>query len=86
MKRNFLLAFYLLAGIIVGAMLASLCADVGFLQWLSYSGNIGFNPSSPFVLDLSVFSLTFGFSMHISVAQIITIGLAIFLYNKTKIK
>lgn len=84
LKQNFLLAFYLLAGIIAGALLASLCQNVSFLQWLSFSGSIGFNPNSPFILDLSIFSLTFGFSMNISVAQIITIGLAIFLYRKTR--
>lgn len=86
LKQNFLFAFYLLAGIILGGMLASLCEHINFLKWLAYSASIGFNPKSPFVLDLSVFSLTFGFSIEISVAQIITIGLALFLYNKTKIK
>ena len=84
-KRNFLLLFYLLAAIIIGALLASLCANVSFLSWLAYSRSIGFSPENPFVLDLSVLKLTFGFSMGISVAQIITIALAIFLYNKTKI-
>lgn len=85
-KRNLLLLFYLLAGIIVGSMVATLCANVSFLRWLSYGGTIGFNPSSPFVLDLQVFTLTLGFSFSISVAQIIFIALAIFLYNKTNIR
>lgn len=86
LKRNFLLAFFLLAGILLGAMLASLCANVPFLEWLSYSKAIGIAPESPMVLDLSVLKLTFGFSMSISVAQIFTIAAAIFLYNKSKLK
>ncbi|MEG1568863.1 MAG: DUF4321 domain-containing protein [Oscillospiraceae bacterium] len=86
LKRNILLAFYLLAGILLGAMLASFCANVPFLSWLSYSSSIGFSPNAPFVLDLSVIKLSFGFSMSISVAQIITIALSILIYNKTSIK
>ncbi|MDL2323803.1 DUF4321 domain-containing protein [Ruminococcaceae bacterium OttesenSCG-928-A16] len=86
LKRNLLLIFYLLAGIVVGAMLASACQNISFLRWLSYADGIGFNPDSPFVLNLSVLQLSFGFTMRISVAQIITIALSIFLYNKTKIR
>lgn len=86
LKRNLLLVFFLLAGIVLGAMLANLCARVPFLSWLAYYSSIGFNPENPFVLDLSVVRLTFGFSMGISVAQIITIALAIFCYNKTDLR
>ena len=86
LKRNLLLWFYILAGIVVGAMVANVCRDVSFLSWLSYSQSIGFNADAPFVLDLSVVKLTFGFSMGISVAQIITIALSIFLYNKTSLR
>lgn len=86
LKRNLLLAFYLLAAVLLGAMLASLCSGVPFLTWLSYSSAIGFAPDNPFVLDLSVIKLSFGFSMSISVAQIITIAISIFAYNKTKLK
>lgn len=86
MKRTWLLVFYLLAGIIVGALLASVCAGVPALNWLAYGNTIGFNPDSPFVLDLIVLKVSFGFAMTLSVAQIITIALAIFLYTKTKIR
>ena len=86
LKRNRLLIFFLLAGIVLGAMLANVCARVPILSWLAYSSSIGFNADSPFVLDLSVIRLTFGFSMGISVAQIITIALAVFCYNKTDLR
>lgn len=86
LKRNILLLFFLLAGIVVGAMLASVTANVGFLSWLAYTGQIGFSPENPFILDLDIIRLSFGFVMKISVAQIITIALAIFLYNKTSIR
>ena len=58
------------------------CKNVSFLSWLSYYQSIGFNADAPFVLDLSVIKLSFGFSMGISAAQIFTIAAAIFLYNK----
>ena len=67
LKRNLLLIFFILAGIVLGGMLANLCANIPFLSWLAYSSSIGFNADSPFVLDLSVIKLTFGFSMGISV-------------------
>ena len=61
--------------------------NIPFLSWLAYSSSTGyFNADSPFVLDLSVIKLTFGFSMGISVAQIITIALAIFCHNKTNLR
>ena len=86
MKRTFLLCFFLVAGIILGALIASLCAGVPFLSWLAYSQSIGFNPDAPFGLDLSVFRLTFGFTFSVSVAQVFTIGAAIFAYNHTKLR
>ncbi|MFV0352001.1 MAG: DUF4321 domain-containing protein [Oscillospiraceae bacterium] len=86
LKRNLLLCFFLLAGIILGAMIAAACANISFLSWLSYSGSIGFSPESPFVLDLAVLTLSFGFSIKISVAQFITIGLAIFLFSRTRVR
>lgn len=86
LKRNLLLIFCLLAGIVVGAMIAQVCAGVPFLRWLSYGGTIGFNTGNPFVLDLLVLQLTFGFSLSVTVAQIITIGLSIFIYNRIKLR
>ncbi len=84
MKRTLLLLFFLLGGVVIGGLIASLCAHVGFLSWLSYACAIGFNPDAPFVLDLSVLQLSFGFFINISVAQIIMVGLAIFLYTLVK--
>ena len=86
MKRTLLLWFFILAGIVLGAMLAAVCKNVSFLSWLSHYQSIGFNADAPFVLDLSVVKLTFGFSMGVSVAQIFTIAAAIFLYNRTSLR
>ena len=82
MKKTLLLCFYLLSGIILGAMIAQLCAGVNGLSWLAYSQGIRLTPS----MDLSVIRLSLDFYMGISVAQILTIGLAIFLYNRTPLR
>ena len=86
MKKNFLFLFYLLAGILTGAVLAQLCAGIPALKWLGYSQTIGFSPTNPAVLDLVIIRLTFGFSMTVSLAQIITIGIALYLYFRLRVK
>lgn len=78
--------FFILAGIVLGASWPACARNVPFLSWLSYYQSIGFNSDAPFVLDLSVVKLTFGFSMGVSVAQIFTIAAAIFLYNRTSLR
>ena len=84
MKKQFLFLFYLLAGIIIGSLLGSVCRGIPSLSWLGYSNTIGFSPSSPAVMDLIVVRITFGFAMSVSVAQIITIALAMYIYGKTR--
>lgn len=81
LKRTLLLLFFLLAGTVLGALLATASAGVPWLSWLAFSRSIGISPEAPFILDLSIFRFSFGFEMGLSVAQIITIGLAIVLYN-----
>ena len=83
LKRTFLLLFCLLAGIVAGGMLANVCSGVPILSWLSYYNSIGFEPVT---LDLSVVKFTIGLHMGVSVAQLFTISLAIFLYNKINIR
>ena len=82
MKKTFIFIFFLLSGILLGSLVASLCNSVPELSWLGYSQSIGIGNINPLVLDLSIITLTFGFKMAISVAQILFIGLALFLYKK----
>lgn len=84
MRKHFLFFFYLLAGIVVGSLIAGLCRSVPSLAWLGYANTIGFSASNPAVLDLIIIKVTFGFSMSVSIAQIITISLAMFIYNRVR--
>lgn len=82
MKKTFIFVFFLLSGILLGGLVATLCSGVPALSWLGYSQSVGIGSSSPLVLDLSIITITFGFKMAISVAQIVFIGLSLFLYKK----
>ena len=84
MKKTFLFLFYLLAGIIIGSLLSKLLVGIPALAWMGYTNTIGFSAANPAVLDLIICKITFGFSMSVSVAQIITISIAMFLYNKAR--
>lgn len=84
MKKTFLFLFYLLAGIVTGSMLASLMRGIPALAWMGYTNTIGLSAANPAVLDLIIVKLTFGFSMSVSVAQIITISIAMVLFNKSR--
>ncbi|MDD2955771.1 MAG: DUF4321 domain-containing protein [Oscillospiraceae bacterium] len=81
MKRNLILIFLLLAGVIFGALLASMTADIPFLSWLSFGDSVGIATESPMILDLSVLKLAFGFELKVNVAQIICVILAILAYK-----
>ena len=83
MRKTFLFLFYLLAGILAGSLLANLCSAIPALSWLAYSNTIGFSAANPAVLNLIIVKITFGFSMSVSVAQIITIGIAMFIYHRS---
>lgn len=75
--------FFLLAGIVFGTVLGKLCAGVPFLSWLAYTMSVGLSTSSPLVLDLIVFKLSFGFELTVNTAQIICVIIALIVYNKT---
>lgn len=81
LKRALLLILLFVAGMVAGAFLAQACAGVYGLSWLAFSRGIGINPAAPLVLDLSVFQFSFGFYIDISIAQIVTVALAMVLYG-----
>ncbi len=84
MKNTFMFLFYLLAGIIVGSLVGNVCLGVPGLTWMGYARTIGFAAANPAVLDLIIVKITFGFAMSVSVAQIIFILLAMFIYNRAR--
>ncbi len=80
-KHNLILIILLLAGVVVGSLLASATAGMPFLGWLSYGSSVGISTAEPMLLDLAVLQVAFGFQLQINVAQIICIIAAICMYK-----
>lgn len=79
-KNIWILLVFILSGLVVGGLLGQLASNVDWLWWLSYNQTFGLQ--DPIVLDLSVVSITFALIFRISVASIIGMLLAIFIYKK----
>ena len=79
-KNIWILLIFILSGLVIGGLLGELASRVDWLWWLSYNQSFGLE--SPVVLDLSVMKITFALMFKISVASIIGMVLAIFVYRK----
>ena len=79
-KNGWVLLVMLLSGIVLGGFLGMLTQNVSGLGWLDYGRSFGLE--SPLVLDLGLLVLTFGLTIHISIASIIGVVLAIIIYRK----
>ncbi len=78
-KNGWVLLIMLLSGIVLGGFIGMLTANISALHWLSYGQSFGLE--SPVVLDLGLLVLTFGLTIHISIASIIGVVLAIIIYR-----
>ena len=81
-KSSLIIIFFICAGLVIGGLLGEVASQVNWLNWLAYGQTFGIQ--NPFVLDLNVLSLTFAFSLHINIASIIGLAIAIFLYRKMR--
>ena len=79
-KNGWILLLMLLSGIVLGGFLGMLTENVSALSWLNYGRSFGLE--TPIVLDLGLLVLTFGLTIHISIASIIGVVLAIIIYRK----
>lgn len=57
------------SGVVVGSLVAKLCAGAKYLSWLAFG--LTFGTTQPFSLDLGVLSLTVGASIDITISTII---------------
>ncbi len=81
LKKTLIFLLFLLAGILLGAVIAAACQGVSWLNWLSYSASIGFGMPNGISVNLIILKLAFGLSFEISVAQIICIIISIAIYK-----
>lgn len=78
-KNNWALFLLLLTGIVLGGFIGNLAAGVSGLSWLNYGQSFGF--TNPIILDLGILVITFGLSIKITIASIIGVLIAIFIYR-----
>ena len=79
-KNGWVLLIMLLSGIVLGGFIGMLTANVSGLSWLNYGQSFGLE--NPIVLDLGLLILTFGLPIHISIASILGVVIAIIIYRK----
>lgn len=83
-KDSLVLLLLLLAGVVLGGFLGYLTKDISWLSWLNYGQSFGLTGAngSALVLELGVLTLQFGLQIKITIASIIGIVVAFFLYRK----
>lgn len=78
MKKALYFMLLLICACVLGAIIANSAG--GSFAWLGWARGIRLSTSS---FETDLLSITFGFSVNISVAQVILILVAIFTYIKT---
>ncbi len=78
-KNAWALFLLLLAGIVLGGFIGNLVAGIPGFGWLNYGQSFGL--TSPVVFDIGIMVITFGLSIHISIASIIGVLIAILVYR-----
>ena len=79
-KSFWILLIFILCGLVIGGLIGELAGNVSGLWWLSFGQQFGLE--NPFVLNLSIISITFAFTIKINIASIIGLAIAIFIYRK----
>lgn len=78
-KNTWALFLLILTGIVLGGFIGMLAEGVPSLSWLSYGQSFGLD--EPIILNLGLLVITFGLSIKITIASIIGVIIAIFIYR-----
>lgn len=78
-KNAWVLLILMLAGIVVGGFIGNLASGVNGLSWLAYGQSFGLD--NPIVLNLGILVITFGLTIKITIASIIGMIIAGFIYR-----
>lgn len=74
-KNGWTCLILVLAGVVLGGFIGSLMPN----SFLNFGQTFGL--TSPMILDLGIISITFAFTIRITIASIIGIVIALFLYR-----
>ena len=78
-KNSWALFLMILTGIVLGGFIGMLAEGVPALSWLSYGQSFGLD--QPIILNLGLLVITFGLSIKLTIASIIGVIIAIFIYR-----
>ena len=78
-KNAWVLLILMLAGIVVGGFIGNLASGVSGLSWLNYGQAFGLD--NPLVLNLGILVITFGLTIKITIASILGMIIAGFIYR-----
>lgn len=78
-KNAWVLLLLMLAGIVLGSFVGTLTQNIPGFSWLSYGQTFGLD--SPIILNLGILIITFGLSIKITIASILGLILAAFIYR-----
>ena len=78
-KNGWTLLLLMLAGIVFGGFIGTLAADMPGLDWLNYGQSFGLE--EPVVLSLGLLVLTFGLTIHITIASVLGVVIALVVYR-----
>ena len=83
-KNSIVLLILVLAGVVLGGFIGHLTRNIEWLSWLNYGQTFGLTGTngSALVLDLGVLVFQFGLQIKITIASIIGMVLAFFIYHK----
>ncbi len=79
-KNGWILLLLMLAGVVIGGFLAEVLGKLPYFGWLAYGKTFGLTP--PLVLDLQIIALQIGFTIRFTIAGILGIVIAFFLYRR----
>ena len=78
-KNAWALFLFILTGIVLGCFIGMLAEGVPALSWLGYGQTFGLD--EPIILNLGLLVITFGLTIKITIASIIGVIIAIFIYR-----
>lgn len=79
-RRTFAFVFFMLAAIVLGALVAHVCDGVKYLDWLSWGKKIGFESLG---VNLYIIEFNIRLMLRVTISQIFTIPAGLIIFSKT---
>ncbi len=80
LKKTIAFIFFILAGSTLGAFISHICQGKKWVDWLAWGKTVGISTVN---VDLVIIRFPIGLVIDVTIAQIFTIAIAIFVFAKT---